>query len=211
VDRPVAEALTGLFLEVVVAPGFDPEAREVLAGKPNLRLIVDAGLGQVPESAPPDPIGSLRSAGGAILVQASDVERDDATAWECVTGRAPSDDERADLDLAWRLVRGVTSNAIVIVRDRQLIGLGSGQTSRVDACRQAVEKARAIHGEKALRGSVAASDAFFPFPDGPEVLVAAGVSAIVQPGGSVRDAEVVAAADAAGAAMLITGTRHFRH
>ena len=128
-----------------------------------------------------------------------------------MTGRAPTDGELLDLDLAWRLVRGVTSNAIVLVRDGGSIGLGSGQTSRVDAARQAVDKARALAGDDALRGAVCASDAFFPFPDAVDVCLAAGVTAFVQPGGSIRDAEVAAAVDAAGAAMLITATRHFRH
>jgi phosphoribosylaminoimidazolecarboxamide formyltransferase/IMP cyclohydrolase len=128
-----------------------------------------------------------------------------------VPRRAPTDTERADLDLAWRLVRGVTSNAIVLVRGGRLVGVGSGQTSRVDAARQAVEKARSILGPDALAGAVCASDAFFPFPDGAEVCLEAGVTAIVHPGGSRRDAEVMAAADRAGAAMLVTATRHFRH
>jgi phosphoribosylaminoimidazolecarboxamide formyltransferase / IMP cyclohydrolase len=129
-----------------------------------------------------------------------------------LTRRPPSERERADLDLAWRLVRGVVSNAIVLVRDGMLVGLGSGQVSRVDACRQAVAKAERFHAATGgARGAAAASDAFFPFADGPQVLLDAGVSAIVQPGGSVRDAEVLAAVDAAGGAMLATGKRHFRH
>jgi phosphoribosylaminoimidazolecarboxamide formyltransferase/IMP cyclohydrolase len=127
------------------------------------------------------------------------------------TTRHPTEAEQRDLELAWKLVRGVTSNAIVLVRDAALIGLGSGQTSRVDAARQAVEKARAVSGESALRGASCASDAFYPFPDGVDVCIAAGVSAFVQPGGSMRDAEVIAAAENAGATMLVTGVRHFRH
>jgi phosphoribosylaminoimidazolecarboxamide formyltransferase/IMP cyclohydrolase len=116
------------------------------------------------------------------------------------------------MDLAWRLCRGVTSNAIVLVRGGKLVGLGSGQVSRVDACRQAVAKAERFHAASGgAAGASAASDAFFPFPDGPQVLLHAGVTAIVQPGGSVRDAEVLAAVERAGAAMLITGKRHFRH
>ncbi|MGZ6341167.1 MAG: bifunctional phosphoribosylaminoimidazolecarboxamide formyltransferase/IMP cyclohydrolase, partial [Candidatus Limnocylindrales bacterium] len=136
---------------------------------------------------------------------------DDASTWRVATSRAPSAEERRDLNLAWRLVRGVTSNAIVLVRDGMLIGLGSGQTSRVDAARQAVAKAISIAGAERLRGAACASDAFFPFADGVEACLTAGVTAIVQPGGSVRDAEVVAAAEAAGATMLLTGVRHFRH
>jgi phosphoribosylaminoimidazolecarboxamide formyltransferase/IMP cyclohydrolase len=141
----------------------------------------------------------------------ADTIPDDPAGWGCVTRRAPTDRERADLDLAWRLVRGVASNAIVLVRDGMLIGLGSGQTSRVDAARQAVEKARTMLGPELLAGAACASDAFFPFPDAVEACLAAGVTAFVQPGGSVRDGEVTAVADAAGAAMLVTGTRHFRH
>lgn len=211
VDREVAEALVSIFLEVVVAPGFDPDALEVLAGKPNLRLVVDPALASDEPPGVPSPTGSLRTAGGAVLVTAPDLVPDDPAAWRVVSQRPPSDAELADLDLAWRLVRGVTSNAIVLVRDRRLIGMGSGQTSRVDAARGAVGKALAYAGEGALRSAACASDAFYPFPDAVEVCLDAGVSAFVQPGGSVRDLEVVAAADAAGAAMLVTGVRHFRH
>ncbi len=210
VDREVAERLAGIFLEIVVAPAFDANARAVLARRPNLRLVVDRRLG-AGGPAWPDRRGAFRTAGGAVLVTAPDTIPDDPAGWGCVTRRVPTDGERADLDLAWRLVRGVTSNAIVLVRDGMLIGLGSGQTSRVDAARQAVEKARTILGPERLAGAACASDAFFPFPDAVEACLAAGVSAFVQPGGSVRDAEVTAVADAAGAAMLVTGTRHFRH
>ena len=136
---------------------------------------------------------------------------DDPTTWQVATTRHPTDGERRDLHLAWRLVRGATSNAIVLVRDGALIGLGSGQTSRVDAARQAVEKACAIAGEARVRGAACASDAFYPFPDGVDVCLGAGVSAFVQPGGSMRDADVIAAAENAGATMLLTGVRHFRH
>ena len=124
---------------------------------------------------------------------------------------AGTDEEQLDLDLAWRLVRGVTSNAIVLVRERRLVGMGSGQTSRVDAARQAVAKAHAMLGVGATAGAACASDAFFPFPDAVEECLAAGVRAFVQPGGSVRDAEAVAVVDAVDGTMLITGTRHFRH
>jgi phosphoribosylaminoimidazolecarboxamide formyltransferase/IMP cyclohydrolase len=211
VDRALAERLTSIFLEVVVAPGFDDAAREVLATKPNLRLVLDPGLGAAAGQPASDPLGSFRTAGGAVLVTAPDTIPDDASSWTVVTKRAPTDRERADLDLAWRLCRGVVSNAILLVRDGMLVGLGSGQVSRVDACRGAVEKARQFQGEAGATGAVAASDAFFPFPDGPRVLLDAGVTAIVQPGGSMRDAEVLADVDAAGAAMVVTGTRHFRH
>ncbi len=213
--RPVGEALAGalisIFLEVVVAPDFDDAALAILATKPNLRLIVDPVLAlDIPGTAP-DPTGSIRSAGGAVLVTAPDTSPDDQSTWTVATSRAPTEAERLDLDLAWRLVRGVSSNAIVLVRDGRLIGMGSGQTSRVDAARGAVEKAKSYAGAEALAGAACASDAFYPFADGVEVCLAAGVTAFVQPGGSVRDAEVVAIVDAAGGTMLMTGTRHFRH
>ncbi|MGZ6269818.1 MAG: bifunctional phosphoribosylaminoimidazolecarboxamide formyltransferase/IMP cyclohydrolase [Candidatus Limnocylindrales bacterium] len=211
VGRALAEALATVFLEVVLAPAFSAEALGVLAGKPNLRLLVDEALETDAGPSLPDPTAALRTAGGAVLVTAPDVLPDDASTWRVATTRAPSAEERRDLDLAWRLVRGVTSNAIVLVRDGMLIGLGSGQTSRVDAARQAVAKAISIAGAERLRGAACASDAFFPFADGVEACLTAGVTAIVQPGGSVRDAEVVAAAEATGATMLLTGVRHFRH
>ncbi len=219
VDRALAERLTSIFLEVVVAPAFDDGAREVLAAKPNLRLVVDPSLDASADRSgitargllDVDYLGSLRTAGGAVLVTTPDTRPDDPSSWVCTTSRQPTDRERADLDLAWRLVRGVVSNAILLVRDGMLVGLGSGQVSRVDACRQAVDKARQFQGEIGARGAVAASDAFFPFADGPQALLDAGVTAIVQPGGSMRDAEVLVAVEAAGAAMLVTGTRHFRH
>ncbi|TME83309.1 MAG: bifunctional phosphoribosylaminoimidazolecarboxamide formyltransferase/IMP cyclohydrolase [Chloroflexi bacterium] len=211
VDEPVARALTSLFLEVVVAPGYDDEARAVLASKPNLRLIVDPSLGAGNAEGWPSNTGSIRTSGGAVLVSTPDTRHDDPAGWAVLSSRPPSAEERRDLDLAWRLVRGATSNAIVLVRDGRLIGLGSGQTSRVDAARQAVEKARAISGGEVLRGASCASDAFFPFPDAVEACLEAGISAFVQPGGSIRDAEILTAVENAGAAMLITGTRHFRH
>ena len=142
---------------------------------------------------------------------APDTVVDHPASWQVATTRHPTDGERRDLHLAWRLVRAATSNAIVLVRDGALIGLGSGQTSRVDAARQAVEKACAIAGEGRVRGAACASDAFYPFPDGVDVCLGAGVSAFVQPGGSMRDADVIAAAEDAGATMLLTGVRHFRH
>ena len=211
VDRALAERLVSIFLEVVVAPAFDEGAREVLAGKSSLRLVVDASLGSGAVAAAADPLGSFRTAGGAVLVTAPDTLPDDSAEWTCTTSRRPTDAELRDLDLAWRLCRGVVSNAILLVRDGMLVGLGSGQVSRVDACRGAVDKARQFQGEAGATGAVAASDAFFPFADGPKVLLDAGVTAIVQPGGSMRDAEVLADVEAAGAAMLVTGTRHFRH
>jgi phosphoribosylaminoimidazolecarboxamide formyltransferase/IMP cyclohydrolase len=214
VEAAMAELLTSIFLEIVVAPGYTPEALEALASKPALRVLVDEALGDDPPPQPTGgrlPTGSVRTAGGAVLVTAPDVAVDDPADWTCASRRPPSGDEQADLDLAWRLVRGVTSNAIVLVRDGRLIGMGSGQTSRVDAARQAVDKAHAMLGPESTAGAACASDAFFPFPDAIEVCLAAGVCAFVQPGGSVRDAEAVAAVDAAAGTMLVTGVRHFRH
>jgi phosphoribosylaminoimidazolecarboxamide formyltransferase/IMP cyclohydrolase len=219
VDAAVATALASMFLEVVVAPGFAPDALEVLATKPNLRVVADPGIAIGSRGAVradgtyrADALGSIRTAGGAVLVAAPDDSTDDPARWSVLSQRQPTDPERSDLDLAWRLCRGVTSNAIVLVRDGMLVGLGSGQVSRVDACRQAVAKAERFHAATGgARGAAAASDAFFPFADGPQVLLDAGVAAIVQPGGSMRDGETIAAIDAAGATMLITGTRHFRH
>jgi phosphoribosylaminoimidazolecarboxamide formyltransferase/IMP cyclohydrolase len=211
VDREVAERLASIFLEVVVAPAFDPAALEILASKPNLRLVVDPVLGADAPLPEPGPTGSLRTAGGAVLVTMPDIAPDDPATWTVATRRTPSDAERRDLDLAWRLVRGVTSNAIVLVRDGMLIGIGSGQTNRVDAARQAVAKATALLGADRLAGAACASDAFYPFPDAVEVCLDAGVTAFAQPGGSLRDADAIAAVDAAGATMLLTGVRHFRH
>jgi phosphoribosylaminoimidazolecarboxamide formyltransferase / IMP cyclohydrolase len=211
VDARVAEALVSIFLEVVVAPAFDDAALAVLATKPNLRLVLDPTLARDEIGPDPQPTGSIRSAGGAVLVTAPDTVPDDPATWLVATSRAPTDAERADLDLAWRLVRGVTSNAIALVRDGRLIGVGSGQTSRVDAARGAVDKARAYAGPDALIGAACASDAFYPFPDAVEVCLAAGVTAFAQPGGSLRDADAVAVVDAAGGTMLMTGVRHFRH
>jgi phosphoribosylaminoimidazolecarboxamide formyltransferase / IMP cyclohydrolase len=213
VDRAVAEALTAIFLEVVIAPAYTAEALEVLATKPNLRVLIDELLAS-DDPIPPEaasPTGSIRTAGGAVLLTAPDIATDAATAWTCVTRRPPTGDEQVDLDLAWRLVRGVTSNAIVLVRDRRLVGMGSGQTSRVDAARQAVAKAHALLGPTSTAGAVCASDAFFPFPDAVEVCLEAGIRAFAQPGGSIRDAETVDAVDRADGTMLITGVRHFRH
>ncbi|HXX59999.1 MAG TPA: bifunctional phosphoribosylaminoimidazolecarboxamide formyltransferase/IMP cyclohydrolase [Candidatus Sulfotelmatobacter sp.] len=202
VDGPLAERLTAIFLEVVVAPELTVDGATVLAGKPNLRVVVDPWLGR-----PPVPDVEIRSAGGGVLATTADTAADRPDGWSVVTSRAPTPAEARDLDLAWRLVRHVRSNAIVLVKDGALVGVGAGQMSRVDSARLAVEKA----GPERAHGAVCASDAFFPFADGVEACLGGGVSAFVQPGGSVRDAEVVAAAERAGAAMVTTGVRHFRH
>jgi phosphoribosylaminoimidazolecarboxamide formyltransferase/IMP cyclohydrolase len=211
VDAATAAGLASIFLEVIVAPSYSAAAREILSKKANLRLLEDPFLGTEEAAPPPEPTGSLRVAGGAVLVTAPDVLPDNPARWKLVTSRRPSARELRDLDLAWRLCRGVVSNAIVLVKDGMQIGLGSGQTSRVDAARQAVAKATAFHGSDSLVGAACGSDAFYPFPDAVEVCLEAGVSAFAQPGGSMRDAEVIAVAEAAGAAMLVTGVRHFRH
>lgn len=204
VDEALAAELASIFLEVVVAAGFEEAAREVLAHRPNLRLLEHPSL----LLAPRETI-AFRGAGGGIM--ATTVDRlgpDDApSAWRTVTSRQPTVAELADLDLAWRVCRHVSSNAIVLARAGSVVGVGAGQMSRVDSARLAVARA----GAERARGSSAASDAFFPFVDGPCALLDAGVSTIVQPGGSQRDADVIAAVESARGAMLFTGRRHFRH
>jgi phosphoribosylaminoimidazolecarboxamide formyltransferase/IMP cyclohydrolase len=202
IDAELAERLVSIFLEVVLAPAVEPAAIEVLARKPNLRVLLDEGLG-----APPVAGFELRSAGGALLLTEADTSADDPAGWRVATRRSPTDAELFSLELAWRVCRHVKSNAIVLVRDGALVGVGAGQMSRVDSAWLAVAKA----GAERAAGAVCASDAFYPFPDALEVCAEAGVTAFVQPGGSKSDAQVIAAADAAGAAMLITGVRHFRH
>jgi phosphoribosylaminoimidazolecarboxamide formyltransferase / IMP cyclohydrolase len=200
-DAATATQIAEVFTEVVVAPGFEPEALAALAGKPSLRLVrVDAAW-------PPRRLG-VRSVAGGLLVQEPDAAGpgDDPASWALQAGDPPAPAVLADLALAWSVARHVKSNAIVLARDGRVVGVGAGQQSRVDAVRLAVAKA----GERAA-GAAAGSDAFFPFPDGVEELAAAGVVAVAQPGGSVRDAEVTAAAARAGMAMYHTGRRHFRH
>ncbi len=201
VDRALAEQLTSLFLEVVVAEGFDAEARGILASKPDLRLLEDPTITLAPQSSL-----EARAAGGGLLLSVSDVLPDDPTLWRTVSQRDPDARERVDLDFAWRIVRHVKSNAIVLARDGAVVGVGAGQMSRVQSARLAVEQA----GEKAP-GAACASDAFFPFADGVDVCLRAGVTAIIEPGGSRRDDDVIASVDAADAAMVFTGRRHFRH
>jgi phosphoribosylaminoimidazolecarboxamide formyltransferase / IMP cyclohydrolase len=198
-DAETARRIAEIFTEVVVAPGFDDEALEVLAPKRSLRLVrVDF------ERRPRSPL--LRSVAGGLLAQEPDLGRDDPSGWKLVSGEQPSGATLADLELAWSAAKHVKSNAIVLARDGRLVGVGAGQQNRVEAARIAVAKA----GERA-KGAAAGSDAYFPFPDGLEVLAGAGVVAVAQPGGSVRDDEVTAAANRAGITMLHTGRRHFRH
>lgn len=199
-DVAVAEAIVKEFVEVVVAPQVPPEALRVLQAKKVLRVV------EMPTALYPSGSSGLesRSVLGGCLVQQAD--RTDPAQLKVVTKRAPTDAERAALLFAWRVVQHVKSNAVVLANGRTTVGIGSGQPSRVDAVAAAVRKA----GERA-RGAALASEAFFPWPDGVEVAAQAGVTAIIQPGGSIRDADVTAAADGAGVAMLFTGVRHFKH
>ena len=204
-NRPVsvemARQVAEIFTEVIVAPGYAEGALDVLAAKKNLRILV---------VEPPRRGGvESRRIDGGLLVQLSDTvdaDHDRAANWQLAAGQPASAETLADLEFAWKAARAVKSNAILLAREGASVGVGMGQVNRVDSCRLAVQRA----GERAA-GSVAASDAFFPFADGPEILLAAGVSAIVQPGGSVRDGDVIAAIQAAGATMYFTGARHFFH
>ena len=204
VDKKTAKELASTFLEAVIAPAFEPEALEELAGKKNLRLLaVDdpARAGRV------DWEGyNLCRVVGGLLVQDWDTAVLDRATVEIPTQRKPTEEEMETLLFAWTVAKHVKSNAIVIAKGRQTLGIGAGQMSRVDSSRLAVTKA-----QSSLEGSVAASDAFLPFRDGPEQLADAGVRAIIQPGGSIRDEEVIAGADERGMAMVFTGVRHFRH
>lgn len=202
VDRATAESIAPIFTEVVVAPGFDADALEVLTAKRNLRVL------EVPGGWPAPTRGQaeLRQVSGGLLAQEPDTHFAPASSWTLVSGEAADAATLADLEFAWRAVRAVKSNAILLASGGASVGVGMGQVNRVDSCRLAVTRA----GERAS-GSVAASDAFFPFADGLEILLQAGVRAVVQPGGSIRDEEVIAAANAAGVTMYFTGERHFFH
>lgn len=200
VDAATARRITEVFTEVVIAPGYDDEALEVLRSKRNLRIL------QLPDATRPTAGWQLRSVSGGLLVQEADLGVEPFEEWRVVTAVEPDDATLADLRFAWTVAKHTKSNAIVLVHDRQLVGAGAGQMSRVDSVRLAVERSRGRH-----TGAVLASDAFFPFRDGPDAAAAAGVRALVQPGGSVRDDEVIAAADEHGLAMVFTGRRHFRH
>ncbi|NKB87459.1 MAG: bifunctional phosphoribosylaminoimidazolecarboxamide formyltransferase/IMP cyclohydrolase [Acidobacteria bacterium] len=202
VDDATAHEVVTTFIEVVVAPGFSAEALEILKAKPNLRLL------ELPApTAEQRGARELRWVSGGALLQSRDFGAEEQ--WVVVSERQPNQQENADLLFLWDVVPAVKSNAIVIGRNGQLLGVGAGQMSRVDSCRFAALKAQDAGHD--LRGSAAASDAFFPFPDGVETLADAGVTAIVQPGGSKRDDEVIAAANRLGLVLVHTGTRHFRH
>jgi len=200
VDGRLAAAMADLFVEVLLAPGFDEEARQRFAQKKSLRLV------ECPPYRPAAGEIELRAISGGFLAQPPDAFPDDPSGWTSPTRREPTAEERRALDFAWRVARYTKSNAIVLTNADQTVGVGAGQMSRVDSCRIAIQKA-----QLQVAGTVAASDAFFPFRDGLDVLAAAGVTAVVQPGGSKRDGEVIAAADEHGMAMLLTATRHFRH
>jgi phosphoribosylaminoimidazolecarboxamide formyltransferase/IMP cyclohydrolase len=197
VDAAAATAIAKLFVEAIAAPGFTPEAQAIFAAKKNLRLV------EV-HAAPAQPV--VKQVSGGLLVQDADTGRVTEADLKIVTSRPPTPEEMASLLFAWRICKHVKSNAIVYSKDGQTIGVGAGQMSRVDAARFGAMKA-----VLPLAGCVAASDAFFPFPDGLETVVEAGATAVIQPGGSVKDAEVIAAADRLGVAMVFTGIRHFRH
>jgi phosphoribosylaminoimidazolecarboxamide formyltransferase/IMP cyclohydrolase len=210
-DAALIEAIGKLFLEVIIAPAVTPEAQALLGKKQNLRLLE---AGALPDPAAPGL--SIRSLAGGYLAQTRDDGRIGVNDLKTVTKRAPSEAERADLLFAFRVAKHVKSNAIVYAKSGATVGIGAGQMSRVDSSRIAAQKAEeagraAGLAESPAKGSVVASDAFFPFADGLEAAVAAGATAVIQPGGSLRDNEVIAAADKAGIAMVFTGMRHFRH
>jgi phosphoribosylaminoimidazolecarboxamide formyltransferase / IMP cyclohydrolase len=210
-DASAARKIVEIFTEVIIAPDADEEALAIVASKKNLRLLIAGAL--------PDPRArtlTVRSVAGGLLVQDRDSGVLDETALKVVTRRAPTAAEMADLRMAWRVAKHVKSNAIVYVKDGATGGVGAGQMSRVDSARVAARKAldaaaAAGWAEPRIKGSVVASDAFFPFADGLLSAIEAGATAVIQPGGSVRDADVIAAADEAGIAMVFTGMRHFRH
>ena len=210
-DAEAAKAITEIFTEVIIAPDADEEAIKIVAAKKNLRLLLAGGL--------PDPraVGTtVKSVAGGLLVQSRDNAVIDEMQMKTVTKRAPSEAEFADLRFAFRVAKHVKSNTIVYAKNRATVGIGAGQMSRVDAARIAARKAEDAAKELKLsepltEGSVVASDAFFPFPDGLLVAIEAGATAVIQPGGSMRDVDVIKAADAHNVAMVFTGTRHFRH
>src|SRR5437870_5276310 len=197
IDADAAEEMAKLFLEVIAAPSFDESARATFAAKKNLRLIE---ISHAPQK------WVLKNVSGGILVQDADVRPLSENDLKVVTKRQPTAEEKRALLFAWKVCKHVKSNAILYARDGQTVGVGAGQMSRVDSCKIGAQKA-----VLPLKGTVAASDAFFPFPDGVEEIAKAGATAIIQPGGSVRDQEIIEAADRFGLAMIFTGVRHFRH
>ncbi|HWJ08951.1 MAG TPA: bifunctional phosphoribosylaminoimidazolecarboxamide formyltransferase/IMP cyclohydrolase [Nocardioides sp.] len=210
-NRPVsvemARQVAEVFTEVIVAPGYEDGAVEILQGKKNIRILVATADGGAPVETRP-------ISGGLLMQQVDhvDAEGDDPASWTLATGEAASPEVLADLAFAWKACRAAKSNAILLAKDGRSVGIGMGQVNRVDSCKLAVERANSlVEGQERARGSVAASDAFFPFEDGPQILIEAGVSAIVQPGGSVRDELTVELCKQHGVTMYFTGTRHFFH
>lgn len=203
----MAQAVKHIFTEVIVAPDYEPEALELLKTKKNLRIL------RVPTKPVLDQ--SIRQIDGGLLVQTTDridAPGDDPANWQLVSGEAADAATLKDLEFAWKAIRSVKSNAILIAHDEATVGVGMGQVNRVDSAKLAVERANTLaDGANRTKGSVAASDAFFPFADGFQILADAGVTAVVQPGGSIRDEEVIEAAKKAGVTMYLTGTRHFFH
>jgi phosphoribosylaminoimidazolecarboxamide formyltransferase/IMP cyclohydrolase len=210
-NRPVsvemARQVAEVFTEVIVAPGYDDGAVEILTRKKNIRILVAT-------AGPGAPVETRAISGGLLMqtVDRVDAEGDDPSTWTLATGEAADEQTLADLAFAWKACRAAKSNAILLAKDGGSVGIGMGQVNRVDSCRLAVERANTLaEGQERARGAVAASDAFFPFEDGPQILIDAGVTAIVQPGGSVRDELTIEAAKASGVTMYFTGTRHFFH
>ena len=202
----MATNVAEIFTEVIIAPNYEDGAVDILAQKKNIRIL---------QAPAPERAGvERREISGGLLVQQRDLidaEGDNPANWTLVAGDAASNEVLAELEFAWRAVRAVKSNAILLARDGATVGVGMGQVNRVDAAKLAVKRANTLGDEERAPGSVAASDAFFPFADGFEVLADAGVTAVVQPGGSIRDAEVIDAANKAGVTMYLTGARHFAH
>lgn len=210
-DEATAQEITKIFTEVVIAPGADDGAQAVFAKKKNLRLLLTDGL---PDPAAPGQF--VKTVAGGLLVQDRDFGQITEADLKVVTKRTPSEQEMHDLLFAWQVAKHVKSNTIVYVKDKATVGIGAGQMSRIDSARIAARKAEDAatkegYPEPKTKGCVAASDAFFPFPDGMLAAASAGATAVIQPGGSIRDDEVIAAADEAGLAMVLTGMRHFRH
>ena len=210
-DGETAEEIARIFTEVVIAPGADDDAKAIFAAKKNLRLLTTDGL-----ASPGAPALAFKQVSGGLLVQDKDNGQVNVTDLRVVTKRAPTDREMSDMLFAWKVAKHVKSNAIVYVKDGATVGVGAGQMSRVDSCRIAARKSQDMATELGLdapltQGSVVASDAFFPFADGLLTAAEAGATAVIQPGGSMRDDDVIAAADEAGLAMVLTGMRHFRH
>jgi len=210
-DGATAEAIAEIFTEVVIAPGADDDARAVFAAKKNLRLLVTDGLADTAQAGL-----TYRQVSGGMLVQDRDIGRLTRGDLKVVTKKAPTEAQFGDMLFAWTVAKHVKSNAIIYVRDGATVGVGAGQMSRVDstriAARKAQDMAEALGLDQPLtHGSVVASDAFFPFADGLLTAAEAGATALIQPGGSMRDDEVIRAADEAGLAMVFTGMRHFRH